>query len=541
MKHVKKSMFFSTVLMVVLLIVALSTATFAWFSAAAEVTATASDITAARAVSGNIQIGWANTEAGLGSTITFDNVADIYPAVPTVHKEAAASTKYFATEGAIPEDPEGGPVHVADIVPLRTTDIENTKGDGSDAAKSVAYSSLTTYLATVPEYTYYTAALEEAANGFAGVAYSKLYTAYAWNVRAALPETYTAPEADDAANELYTVIADGDSDDVAIDEAEGNITQTMAATLVPVAERENVIVGAKLTRVKTYYLVTLHQNTANLAEAARYAIERGTAGIGNYYVAPSFVYVTQVAGSFDAYSAENNPQTDLGMDQTVNTNVTIASGAVADGLNASVADLDAPTRVYSRAIAENAAFTYGELAFSNATIDSDAHPVFTANGTDGTDANPDLLLSKTLEAQGDATDSYFYVKNISEQATNVYVNATFTGDNANRVRLLFFVSSTDADDASFTYVGTLANTQATTYYGNVYGNAHAFNSLSTYTAIGGANAQGARRTVELATNIPTTAVRRVRVVAYYDGHDLNNAGGGKTTGFTLTFSETAVA
>lgn len=79
-KTMKKSMFFTTILMVVLLIVALSTATFAWFSANNTVTATQTTMTAATSTSASIEIGW--DTGNMGSSISFDPVNMMQPAIP---------------------------------------------------------------------------------------------------------------------------------------------------------------------------------------------------------------------------------------------------------------------------------------------------------------------------------------------------------------------------------------------------------------------------------------------------------------------------
>lgn len=105
-KTMKKSMFFTTILMVVLLIVALSTATFAWFSANNTVTATQTTMTAATTSSANIAISWDGST--WGSTISFDPVSMMQPAIPEIKPQAAAGTteaQYIATNYATP--PEG--------------------------------------------------------------------------------------------------------------------------------------------------------------------------------------------------------------------------------------------------------------------------------------------------------------------------------------------------------------------------------------------------------------------------------------------------
>ncbi len=88
MKHMKKSMFISTVLMVVLLVVAVSTATFAWFSANDTVTVQETTMTAATTTDANILIGW--EEGNLGTHITFENPGEFL--APMIPAFAPAST-----------------------------------------------------------------------------------------------------------------------------------------------------------------------------------------------------------------------------------------------------------------------------------------------------------------------------------------------------------------------------------------------------------------------------------------------------------------
>lgn len=82
MKHAKKSMFITTILMVAVLIVAVSTATFAWYTASSSATASKAVLTAAESSSANIAVGWSSTATG--SSITFGaNATEVNPMCPT--------------------------------------------------------------------------------------------------------------------------------------------------------------------------------------------------------------------------------------------------------------------------------------------------------------------------------------------------------------------------------------------------------------------------------------------------------------------------
>lgn len=85
MKHMKKSMFITTVLMVVLLIVAVSTATFAWYTSSNTVNTVATEVNSASSTGANISIGWAdNTPVGTSSMTFYDQPAGdgFHPMVP---------------------------------------------------------------------------------------------------------------------------------------------------------------------------------------------------------------------------------------------------------------------------------------------------------------------------------------------------------------------------------------------------------------------------------------------------------------------------
>lgn len=110
MKTMRKSMFISTVLMVVLLIVALSTATFAWFSANNTVIATQTTMTAATSTDANITIGWEPNPSGMGSSISFDSASALHPTIPMLKPVKAGETgttipaQYVSTNKPLSEE-----------------------------------------------------------------------------------------------------------------------------------------------------------------------------------------------------------------------------------------------------------------------------------------------------------------------------------------------------------------------------------------------------------------------------------------------------
>ena len=77
MKNAKKSMFITTILMVAVLVVAISTATFAWYTASGEGTASGASLTSAESADANIGLGWTAATA-TSANIDFTNSANTF-------------------------------------------------------------------------------------------------------------------------------------------------------------------------------------------------------------------------------------------------------------------------------------------------------------------------------------------------------------------------------------------------------------------------------------------------------------------------------
>ncbi|MBR2349375.1 MAG: hypothetical protein IKA77_01995 [Clostridia bacterium] len=99
MKNAKKSMFITTVLMVAVLIVAVSTATFAWYTASNGATASQANITAAQSSDANIAVGW--TSDASGNSITFDSAATTLKPMCPIEAPVVGTTKYSGETGAL--------------------------------------------------------------------------------------------------------------------------------------------------------------------------------------------------------------------------------------------------------------------------------------------------------------------------------------------------------------------------------------------------------------------------------------------------------
>ncbi len=113
MKHVKKSLFISTVLMVALMVVALSTATFAWYTAQSSATVTDTTITSATSSSASLVIdeeaAQSNMATNTSITITMnDNIKPMIinnTAAPVVG--TTTYDKFIAVDKIDPDGSEG--------------------------------------------------------------------------------------------------------------------------------------------------------------------------------------------------------------------------------------------------------------------------------------------------------------------------------------------------------------------------------------------------------------------------------------------------
>lgn len=99
MKHMKKSLFLTTVMMVVLLIVALSTATFAWYTAQSNATASLTTITSATSSAASLGVDTANNGASsTKSVVDLVMTSGIYPMVPLTAPTAATLYSAFSAD-----------------------------------------------------------------------------------------------------------------------------------------------------------------------------------------------------------------------------------------------------------------------------------------------------------------------------------------------------------------------------------------------------------------------------------------------------------
>lgn len=86
-------MFISTILMVVVLVVALSTATFAWYTASSSADAKNASLTAAHSAAANIAVGWTSSATGTEIDLATDTAVTVAPMIPTA-APVLDTTKY---------------------------------------------------------------------------------------------------------------------------------------------------------------------------------------------------------------------------------------------------------------------------------------------------------------------------------------------------------------------------------------------------------------------------------------------------------------
>ena len=121
----KKSLFISTVMMVVLLVAALSTATFAWYTSSNTVTVSEATVNSAAASGANIAIGWVDNAPIGANNIEFKvNETAINPMVPTLGGAILAKADTYLTatlsNGEL-ANPTGAAVYQA----VSATDAQN--------------------------------------------------------------------------------------------------------------------------------------------------------------------------------------------------------------------------------------------------------------------------------------------------------------------------------------------------------------------------------------------------------------------------------
>lgn len=500
-KTMKKSMFFTTVLMVVLLIVALSTATFAWFSANNTVTATQTTMTAATSTSASIEIGW--DTGNMGSSISFDPVNMMQPAIPEEKPRRSAENV------------------VAQYVVTRTSPT----GDGFTSV-SFAYANETVphvnVVETVKANTIATTATLTGAGGIlepgAIVEDSSKIAPFArlYKIKAADEAKYVSVGQTITDTTLYTQItANGqDHDFLVIDDVRTGTDNYISAEIAQ-APPYNISADAAIQQNMIYHLKAV-------ADTYKVYDPTGTFPTTGNYIAGGVTmngvdYVTfmTAAGVIDA---------------KVGTEYYIHAEDVVNKFGVSTAREGDKVYCVTKAGAESSAITT-DAAFVNslktALIDVSAR--FKANGNSA-GYKPLNMLGNAAEQDKTA----FFIKNAgSATAKPVKISLTMDARNedfssATDVRVAVFVKT--ENDTSYNYYGTMG--AGKTRYGKILDGAYSTeNDLLSYDATAG-----------LPDFITLAGQRSVEVkfVAWYEGTLLNTQNAGKKVNISFSFTASEV-
>ncbi len=101
MKHVKKSLFISTVLMVALMVVALSTATFAWYTAQSSTTVTETELFSATSSTAAIAISGDNISSASFNNTSVEIELQNAPIAPMIPKSVFTTDTSFTTASGL--------------------------------------------------------------------------------------------------------------------------------------------------------------------------------------------------------------------------------------------------------------------------------------------------------------------------------------------------------------------------------------------------------------------------------------------------------
>lgn len=510
MKHTKKSMFISTILMVVLLVAALSTATYAWFSSNNTVTATQTTMTAATTSDANIGIGWSEASAKSGNTaISFESMTGLKPLMPLnrpssgLAAEATSTDQYVASKYGDRVSPEV----ITDGVTYKTV------------AKTFYYVSFSqadiTAGKTISILT--ASALDKDFKGVqigAQTAHTKLY------VKAlAQAEHYALKDAQmtgDWADQEGGYVVDGIATDqdylrIVADEAvpgANDIKITDAKADVEYAAiAASMAVGKfiyKMAATPIYYMTVAAGQTA----AAGTYVAAGTPG-------------------YPGLMGTNDYLTILTDETKVEDGEMLLEDAKASYVTGAVIG-DYIYAVRKSAAVARTTYDVFSASFNTATIDAQGR----------FNNNPTATNPVSLTEFGAAGTTFFISNNgaVGSAAPKIKMTASITGDNAVDLRLAVFVKNAAAGDGDYLYMGTLASTAADTVYGKIIlgaGSTKASGNLSSYTATLCTAGFASLATIAAENSI------EVKLVAWFDGQQLINTDGGKDAQFVLNFEAVA--
>lgn len=514
MKHMKKSMFITTLLMVVLLVVALSTATFAWFTANDTVVATQTTMTAATSSAANITINWQGQMPG--SSIDFDTATGLLPLVPTNYPSTQAYTstnQYVATSL---NTMTGQPIQEAPYVGATAVTIIPNITDATIAVATVSAYAPTATLVGTPgplKRVYHTQ--------FARAAYQTMRPA-SETIADTLITKYPFGEEPNVVEYSYlNIVADApakvNANDVTVAEAD-DMTLTSATNADQPVTAANI--GYRIynvNAVKDIYTIT--EINAD-APATFYA--NGMGGSTTDYVTATggvdFLTLVTVQGTVNTSIA--------GTPVTYYIEVSDVKAAPYLCANAVAGD----TLVMPRASSLIARTTYDSFVntFFGSSIDNGKR--FRA---DGQGTSP-VTLNELGEAN--TTDVFELTNNnaAGAPAANITMSAAITTPTegiAPDLRIAVFVKNDG--DAAFYYSGTMTAAVDQAYYGTIIQGADSTQDLDTYATQGNSLANFIQ--------LDPQKTAQVKVIVWFDGEGLISAESGLSSDFSFSFTATNVA
>ena len=525
MKGMKKSMFISTVLMVVILIVALSTATFAWFAANDTAIVTDATMSAASAADANIAISWISN--GEGTSISFQDETGLRPTIPKT----------------IPVGNTAGVLQATQYI--STTDF--AAGAAVAVVNGVTYNGTpATYFDIVQAYP----ATQEfviagsndsnapsATNDFqlTGLSHrDMIYKVSDAGFRAAA--TQTAFNALTEGRNWIPFTTNGDYD-------------------VAVADVNSILVIADGAGAVEGVSVEVSDATGYVAAPAP------TAGQVIYYASEVYAKVAQTTATVSGGTTTNTP--------TSSSAITMDGGTTNYQFVVAVSALTTPGTLLTSEVdiddvqAPVAANTYGlthaligerlycaqaeKLAADNKTLTT--APVFMANfnaysvlggtyprfnGTDASAAPKQMAMAgwtgspEQIATYGASQPNTFYVinKNGSPTAAPITINVTasFTGLNASLLRVAIFTTTTEGGTPE--YKGTLSSAATPTTYGIIATGVDS-TTMPKYTSTG--------LTMELG-QLSSLQAMELACIVWYDGTLLTTTSAGLDAVFSLSFT-----
>lgn len=559
MKHVKKSMFISTILMVVMLIAALSTATFAWYTSNNTAASTSTMVGAAQANDANIGIGF--FRGAQANEINFHNLVDnsnqgyLTPVVPAAYYDPAATadrdtslgdryTTSTATQASgyianafVKDDSDPEHVEYADY--RRVVQMNDTQ-----VSQIVAQS------ASVHAWPGTLTNISAGATGFDGN-YEMIYYIpyYVYNNEVAVddPAPIAAGDAITVASNQYTKV----TAEPAADTKVYKVQRVFEVAANGAATPEAILEGTK----------AVTQDCANqLSRTANFIPQAGTYLVlyYDYQIAPYTTPTNVVQGKtmvtaidanavFVGYAGAtagtlNDDQFDIQTEDVIwnatsNTTYPVVSEIKYDsnGFAYLYKTYTAGTYTAVSNKTGEGVITWNNFMFTKAAIDNVGF--FKANGGDASignyyDGNTNVMGENHYDlgvvtgisatASGNATETFFVTNNGSTAISQLTVSLNVQGDNAGLLRVAIFKNGT--------YYGTLASANnAPTTFGKILIGSKAAD-MQTYKAKNqinlGALSSGALNAAEF------------QLVAWFDGTLLNDVAAGKNCSFTLTFTAT---